>query len=149
MGTSLKDIVYDFGGGIPNGKQLKAVHFGGPMGGSIPASLIDNPLDFDVLTKLGASLGAGDMLILDEDICMVDLAKFFLEFLSGESCGKCVPCREGIRQMLKILTNITTGKGKEGDNRASGGFSRGGQRSSSLLVGQECRKTVIEHVKVL
>ncbi len=115
MGTSLKDIVYDFGGGIPNGKQLKAVHFGGPMGGSIPASLIDNPLDFDVLTKLGASLGAGDMLVLDEDICMVDLARFFLEFLSGESCGKCVPCREGIRQMLKILTNISTGKGKEGD----------------------------------
>ena len=115
MGTSLKDIIFDLGGGIPNGKQLKAIHFGGPMGGSIPASLIDTPLDFDALAKLGASLGAGDMLVLDEDTCMVEIAKFFLEFLSGESCGKCVPCREGIRQMLKILTNLTAGKGKEGD----------------------------------
>jgi len=115
MGTSLKEIVYDFGGGIPSGKQLKAIHFGGPMGGSIPESLIDNPLDFDVLSKLGASLGAGDMLVLDEDTCMVEIARFFLEFLSGESCGKCVPCREGIRQMLRILTNITKGKGQAGD----------------------------------
>lgn len=115
MGTSLREIIYDFGGGIPNGKKLKAVHFGGPMGGSIPESLIDNPLDFDVLAKLGTSLGAGDMLVLDEDTCMVEVARYFLEFLSGESCGKCVPCREGIRQMLKILTNITKGKGKEGD----------------------------------
>lgn len=115
MGTSIKEIIYDFGGGIPNGKKLKAIHFGGPMGGSIPESLIDNPLDFDVLKKLGTSLGAGDMLVLDEDNCMVNVARYFLEFLSGESCGKCVPCREGIRQMLRILTNITKGKGKEGD----------------------------------
>lgn len=115
MGTSLKEIIYNFGGGIPNGKKLKAVHFGGPMGGSIPESLIDSPLDFDVLSKLGTSLGAGDMLVLDEDNCMVETARYFLDFLSGESCGKCVPCREGIRQMLKTLTDITDGKGKEGD----------------------------------
>lgn len=115
MGTSLKEIIYNFGGGIPNGKKLKAVHFGGPMGGSIPESLIDSPLDFDVLSKLGTSLGAGDMLVLDEDNCMVEVARYFLDFLSGESCGKCVPCREGIRQMLKTLTDITDGKGKEGD----------------------------------
>ncbi|MFZ5651788.1 MAG: NADH-ubiquinone oxidoreductase-F iron-sulfur binding region domain-containing protein [Bacillota bacterium] len=115
MGTSLREIIYDFGGGIPNGKKLKAVHFGGPMGGSIPESLIDSPLDFDVLAKLGSTMGAGDMLVMDEDICMVNIARYFLDFLSGESCGKCVPCREGIRQMLKILTNITKGKGKEDD----------------------------------
>ncbi|SHI64393.1 NADH:ubiquinone oxidoreductase, NADH-binding subunit (chain F) [Desulfosporosinus lacus DSM 15449] len=115
MGTSLRDIVYDFGGGIPKGKKLKAIHFGGPMGGTIPESLIDNPLDFDVLSKLGASMGAGDMLMMDEDTCLVEVARYFLEFLSGESCGKCVPCREGIRQMLNILTNMTKGKGVEGD----------------------------------
>ncbi|TDA67011.1 MAG: NADH-quinone oxidoreductase subunit F [Clostridia bacterium] len=115
MGTSLREIVYDMGGGIPDGKKLKAVHFGGPMGGSIPESLIDTPLDFDALTKLGAPMGAGGMLVMDEDTCMVDVARYFLDFLAGESCGKCVPCREGIRQMLKILTNITEGKGREGD----------------------------------
>ncbi len=115
MGTSLKEIVYDFGGGIPNGKKLKAIHFGGPMGGTIPESLIDNPLDFDVLSKLGASMGAGDMLIMDEDTCLVEVARYFIDFLSGESCGKCVPCREGIRQMLNILTDMTKGKGREGD----------------------------------
>ncbi|MCL6447791.1 MAG: NAD(P)H-dependent oxidoreductase subunit E [Armatimonadetes bacterium] len=115
LGTPLKEIVYGIGGGIPNGKKLKAVHFGGPMGGSLPESLIDTPLDFDALAKLGAPMGAGAMLVIDEDTCMVDLARHFLEFLAGESCGKCVPCREGIRQMLKILTRITKGKGKEGD----------------------------------
>jgi len=115
MGTSLRKIVYDIGGGIPNGKKLKAVHFGGPMGGSIPESLIDTPLDFDELAKVGAPMGAGGLLVMDEDTNMVDVVRFFLNFLTNESCGKCVPCREGIRQMLKILTNISEGKGKEGD----------------------------------
>jgi NADP-reducing hydrogenase subunit HndC len=115
FGTTIREIVYDIGGGIPKGKKLKAVHFGGPMGGSIPESLLDTPLDFDELSKLGASIGAGSMLVLDEDTSMVDLARYFLHFLSNESCGKCVPCREGIRQMLRILNNICDGKGKEGD----------------------------------
>jgi len=115
MGTTLREIVYDIGGGIPNGKKLKAVHFGGPMGGSIPASLLDTPLDFDALAKLGAPIGAGGMFVMDEDTHMVEVARFFLNFLTNESCGKCVPCREGIRQMLKILTQISEGKGKEGD----------------------------------
>jgi len=115
MGTTLREIVYDIGGGIPNGKKLKAVHFGGPMGGSIPASLLDTPLDFDALAKLGAPIGAGGMFVMDEDTPMVEVARFFLNFLTNESCGKCVPCREGIRQMLKILTQISEGKGKEGD----------------------------------
>ena len=115
FGTTIKEIVYGIGGGIPEGKKLKAVHFGGPMGGSIPESLIDTPLDFDELAKLGAPIGAGSMLVLDEDTDMVDVTRYFLKFLSDESCGKCAPCREGIRQMLKILNNICDGKGKEGD----------------------------------
>jgi NADP-reducing hydrogenase subunit HndC len=115
FGTSVRDIVYGIGGGIPNGKKLKAVHFGGPMGGSIPQSLIDTPLDFDELAKLGAPIGAGGMLVLDEETSMVEVIRYFLNFLSDESCGKCVPCREGIRQMLKILTRISEGKGREGD----------------------------------
>lgn len=115
FGTTIREIVYDIGGGIPNGKKLKAVHFGGPMGGSIPESLLDTPLDFDELSKLGASIGAGSMLVLDEDTSMVDITRYFLDFLTNESCGKCVPCREGIRQMLKILTNICDGEGRKGD----------------------------------
>lgn len=115
MGTPLRTIVYDIGGGVPGGKAAKAVHFGGPMGGSIPASLIDAPLDFDELAKLGAPIGAGGLLVMDEDTDMVDVARYFLEFLTNESCGKCVPCREGMRQTLKVLTNITKGKGSEGD----------------------------------
>ncbi|MGD2245190.1 MAG: NADH-ubiquinone oxidoreductase-F iron-sulfur binding region domain-containing protein [Candidatus Aminicenantes bacterium] len=115
FGTTVREIVYGIGGGIPKGKKLKAVHFGGPMGGCIPESLLDTPLDFDELAKLGAPIGAGSMLVLDEDTSMVDLAGYFLNFLTNESCGKCVPCREGIRQMLKILDNISDGKGREGD----------------------------------
>jgi NADH-quinone oxidoreductase subunit F len=115
FGTTIREIVYDIGGGIPGGKKLKAVHFGGPMGGSIPGSLLDTPLDFDELAKLGAPIGAGGMLVLDEDTKMVDVTRYFLNFLKEESCGKCVPCREGIHQMLKILISISEGKGRSGD----------------------------------
>ncbi len=115
FGTTLREIVYDIGGGIPNGKKLKALHFGGAMGGSIPESLIDTPLDFDALKKVGAPMGAGALLVMDEDTNMVDATRFFLDFLTNESCGKCVPCREGIRQMIKILDRIREGKGKAGD----------------------------------
>lgn len=115
FGTTLRELVYDIGGGVPNGKKLKAIHFGGPMGGSIPEKLLDTPLDFDELSKLGAPIGAGGLLVLDEDTNMVEKTRFFLDFLVNESCGKCVPCREGIRQMAKILTRISEGDGKEGD----------------------------------
>ncbi len=115
FGTTIREIVYDIGGGIPKGKKLKAVHFGGPMGGSIPERLLDTPLDFDELAKLGAPIGAGGMLVLDEDASMVDVSRYFLNFLTNESCGKCVPCREGIRQMLKIVTRVSDGKGRHGD----------------------------------
>jgi NADH-quinone oxidoreductase subunit F len=115
FGTTLREIVYDIGGGIPHGKKLKALHFGGAMGGSIPESLIDTPLDFDALKKVGAPMGAGALLVMDEDTNMVDATRFFLDFLTNESCGKCVPCREGIRQLIKILDRIREGKGRPGD----------------------------------
>ncbi len=115
MGTTLRDIIYKIGGGIPGGKKFKAVQTGGPSGGCIPEELLDLEVGFDELTKAGSMMGSGGMIIMDEDTCMVDVARYFLEFLTDESCGKCVPCREGMRQMLKILTNITRGKGKEGD----------------------------------
>jgi NADH-quinone oxidoreductase subunit F len=115
FGTTIREIVYDIGGGIPNGKKLKAVHLGGPMGGAIPESLVDTPLDFDELAKLGAAIGAGSMLVLDEDSRMVDIVRYFLAFLSEESCGKCVPCREGVRQLLKVVTRVSEGRGRKGD----------------------------------
>jgi len=115
MGITLKDIIYKIGGGIPGDKRFKAVQTGGPSGGCIPEELLDLEVDFDELTKAGSMMGSGGMIVMDEDTCMVDVAKYFLDFLTDESCGKCVPCREGLRQMHKILTNITAGNGKTGD----------------------------------
>ena len=115
MGMTLKEIIYDIGGGIPGGKRFKAVQTGGPSGGCIPESLLNLPVDFDELTKVGSMMGSGGMIVMDENSCMVDIAKYFLTFLEEESCGKCVPCREGIKRMREILTDITEGKGKEGD----------------------------------
>ncbi|HHT47388.1 MAG TPA: NADH-quinone oxidoreductase subunit NuoF [Firmicutes bacterium] len=115
MGMTLRDIIYKIGGGIPGDKKFKAVQTGGPSGGCLPEALLDLQVGFDELTRAGSMMGSGGMIVMDEDTCMVDVARYFLEFLTDESCGKCVPCREGVRQMLKILTNITQGKGKEGD----------------------------------
>jgi len=115
MGISLREIIYDIGGGIPNGKKFKAVQTGGPSGGCIPESMLDLPVDFDELTKVGSMMGSGGMIVMDENTCMVDIAKYFVSFLEGESCGKCVPCREGLKRMSQILTDITQGKGKDGD----------------------------------
>jgi NADH:ubiquinone oxidoreductase subunit F (NADH-binding)/(2Fe-2S) ferredoxin len=115
MGVSLREIIYDIGGGIPGGKMFKAVQTGGPSGGCIPEQLIDLPVDFDRLTEAGSMMGSGGMIVMDENTCMVDVAKYFVDFLQEESCGKCVPCREGIKRMHEILEDITTGKGKEGD----------------------------------
>ena len=115
MGTSLRTIIYDIGGGIPNRRKLKAVQMGGPSGGCIPESLIDTPVDYESITKTGAIMGSGGMVVIDETSCMVNLAKFFLEFTQDESCGKCTPCRIGTKVMLDILKNICEGKGAEGD----------------------------------
>jgi len=115
MGVSLKDIIYGIGGGIPEGKKFKAVQTGGPSGGCIPEKLLDLPVDFDELDKAGSMMGSGGMIIMDENTCMVDIAKYFVNFLEGESCGKCLPCREGLKRMSQILTDITEGRGQEGD----------------------------------
>ena len=115
MGITLREIIYDIGGGIPNGKKFKAVQTGGPSGGCIPESLLDLPVDFDELAKVGSMMGSGGMIVMDENTCMVDIAKYFLTFLEGESCGKCVPCREGVKRMREILTDITDGRGNDGD----------------------------------
>jgi len=115
MGTTIRTMIYDIGGGIPNGKKFKAVQTGGPSGGCIPASLIDTPIDYDNLLELGSMMGSGGFIVMDEDTCMVDIAKFFLEFTVDESCGKCSPCRIGTKRMYEILDRITKGKGQPGD----------------------------------
>jgi len=111
MGTTLRHIIYDIGGGIPNGKKFKAAQTGGPSGGCIPASLMDTEVDYDNLTAIGCMMGSGGLIVMDEDTCMVDMAKFFLEFTVDESCGKCTPCRVGTKRLLEMLDKITEGKG--------------------------------------
>jgi NADP-reducing hydrogenase subunit HndC len=115
MGMTLRQIIYDIGGGIPKGKKFKAVQTGGPSGGVIPESLIDTPVDYDELTKAGSMMGSGGMIVMDEDNCMVDIARYFLNFLTDESCGQCIPCRLGIHEMLNILNRITSGQARPGD----------------------------------
>ena len=115
MGTSLRTIIYDIGGGIPKKKRFKAVQTGGPSGGCIPEQFLDLGVDFDELTEVGSIMGSGGMIVMDQDTCMVDIARYFLDFLKEESCGQCNPCREGIKQMLEILTDICAGQGREGD----------------------------------
>ncbi len=115
MGITLREIVYDIGGGVLDGKQLKAVQTGGPSGGFIPAAMIDLPVDYESLAQAGSIMGSGGMVVVDEDTCMVDMTRFFLSFTQSESCGKCIPCRWGTKQMLDILEDITGGRGREGD----------------------------------
>ncbi len=115
MGKPLRDIIYDIGGGCPGGKEFKAVQTGGPSGGCIPASLIDTSVDYESLAQAGAIMGSGGMVVMDENTCMVEMARYFLNFTQEESCGKCVPCRVGTKRMLEILERIVDGKGEEGD----------------------------------
>jgi NADH-quinone oxidoreductase subunit F len=115
MGIGLRDVIYKIGGGIPGGKAFKAVQTGGPSGGCIPEERLDLEVDFDALTEAGSMMGSGGMIVMDEDTCMVDVARYFIDFLTDESCGKCVPCREGLRQMHRILTRITEGRGRPSD----------------------------------
>jgi len=136
MGITLRDIVYKIGGGIPGGKRFKAVQTGGPSGGCIPEERLDLKVDFDELTKAGSMMGSGGMIVMDEDTCMVDVARYFVNFLTDESCGKCVPCREGLRQMRKILTNITEGKGREGDVERLAELSEIAKEASLCALGK-------------
>ena len=136
MGITLRDIVYKIGGGIPDGKRLKAVQTGGPSGGCIPEDRLDLEVGFDELTEAGSMMGSGGMIVMDEDTCMVDVARYFIGFLTDESCGKCVPCREGLRQMHKILTNICEGRGKAGDLDALRALSEVAEEASLCALGK-------------
>jgi NADH-quinone oxidoreductase subunit F len=147
MGTSLRDIIFKIGGGIPGGKRFKAVQTGGPSGGCIPEQLLDLPVGFDELTQAGSMMGSGGMIVMDEATCMVDVSRYFIDFLTDESCGKCVPCREGMRQMLKILTNITRGKGKEGDIKLLEELSETAQEAALCALGKSSPNPFLSTLK--
>jgi len=147
MGITLRKIIYDIGGGIPNGKKFKAVQTGGPSGGCIPESQLDIPVDFDELKKAGSMMGSGGMIVMDEDTCMVDIAKYFVKFLSQESCGKCTPCREGLRQMLRILNDVTAGKATEKDIQLLEELSEVVKEASLCALGRTAPNPVLSTLK--
>ncbi|MGQ9545671.1 MAG: NADH-quinone oxidoreductase subunit NuoF [Dehalococcoidia bacterium] len=143
MGTPLSTVIFDIGGGIPRGKLFKAVQTGGPSGGCIPARFLDYPVEYETLARLGSIMGSGGMVVLDETTCMVEVARYFLSFTQAESCGKCVPCRLGTRQMLQILTRITQGKGREQDIETLLTIARTVKECSLCGLGQTCPNPVL------
>jgi len=147
MGITLREIVYDIGGGIRNNKRFKAVQTGGPSGGCLPESLLDLPVDFDELTKSGSMMGSGGMIVMDQDTCMVDVARYFLNFLQDESCGKCIPCREGIKQILVILNRICEGEGKERDLQRLVELGNAVQDSSLCALGGSAANPLLTTIK--
>jgi len=147
MGTTLREIIYEIGGGIPNGKKFKAAQTGGPSGGCIPASLIDTKVDYDSLIAIGSMMGSGGMIVMDEDNCMVDIAKFFLEFTVDESCGKCTPCRIGTRRMLEILQRIVDGKGEDGDIERLEELAQTIKSTSLCALGQTAPNPVLSTLR--
>jgi NADH-quinone oxidoreductase subunit F len=147
MGVTLKQIIYDIGGGIKQGKKFKAVQTGGPSGGVLPADKLDLAVDFDRLTKAGSMMGSGGMIVMDEDNCMVDVAKYFISFLQEESCGKCVPCREGLKRMLEILNKITDGKGEESDMQTLDDLSQLLNDGSLCGLGNTAQNPVLSTIK--
>ncbi len=147
MGISLKKIIYEIGGGIKDGKKFKAVQTGGPSGGCIPADMLDLPIDFDTLTKAGSIMGSGGMIVMDEETCMVDVARYFLQFTQEESCGKCVPCRVGTREMVNILTRITEGHGQEGDIKRLEDLAQTIKNGSLCGLGQTAPNPVLTTIR--
>ena len=147
MGTTLREVVEEIGGGVPNGKKFKAAQTGGPSGGCIPASLIDTPIDYDNLVKIGSMMGSGGLIVMDEDDCMVDIAKFFLEFTVDESCGKCVPCRVGTVRLLEILEKITDGNGTLEDIDKLEELSEYIKSASLCALGQTAPNPVLSTLK--
>ncbi len=143
MGTTLRTIIYKIGGGIPGGKEFKAAQTGGPSGGCIPAKYLDIEMDYDNLTAIGSMMGSGGLIVMDEDTCMVDIAKFYLEFTVDESCGKCVPCRVGTRRLLELLTKICDGKGEDGDLEKIKDIAEHMKRSSLCALGQSAPNPVL------
>jgi len=147
MGMTLRQLIYDIGGGIPKGKKFKAVQTGGPSGGVIPERYIDTPIDFDELTKLGSMMGSGGTVVMDEDTCMVDTARYFISFCCEESCGKCIPCREGLRMLKEILTDICEGKGQEGDIEAIEDIAKVMQDASLCALGTTAANPALTTLK--
>jgi len=147
MGIPLKEVIYDIGGGIENGRKLKAVQTGGPSGGCIPAHMADTTLDYESLGKVGSIMGSGGMVVLDETDCMVNVAKYFLQFTQSESCGKCVPCRVGTKRLLEILTRITEGRGREGDIELLETLSSDVKTSSLCGLGQSAPNPVLSTIR--
>ena len=147
MGTTLREIVEEIGGGIPGGKKFKAAQTGGPSGGCIPAECIDTPIDYDSLLAIGSMMGSGGMIILDEDTCMVDIAKFYLEFTADESCGKCTPCRIGTKRLLQLLTKITEGKGEPEDLDKIEELAAHMKQSSLCALGQSAPNPVLSTLR--
>jgi len=143
MGITMREIVYDIGGGIKNNKKFKAVQTGGPSGGCLPAQLLDLPIDYQSLIKAGSMMGSGGMIVMDEENCMVDVARYFLNFTQEESCGKCVPCRVGTKQLVEILSRITQGKGKEGDIKTLRDLSKTIKSTSLCGLGQTAPNPVL------
>jgi len=146
MGMTLREIIYDIGGGIPNGREFKAVQTGGPSGGCLPKQYLDTQIDYDSLAKAGSIMGSGGMIVIDEDSCMVALARFFIEFTQDESCGKCTPCREGTKRMYDILTRITEGKGQPGDIEKLERLGEMIKRASLCGLGQSAPNPVLSTI---
>ena len=147
MGTTLREVVEEIGGGIPNGKKFKAAQTGGPSGGCIPAKYIDTPIDYDNLVALGSMMGSGGLIVMDEDTCMVDISKFYLEFTVDESCGKCTPCRVGTKRLLQILEKITSGKGEMEDIDKLEELANHMKSSSLCALGQSAPNPVLSTLK--
>jgi len=147
MGTTLRHIIFNIGGGIKGGKRFKAVQTGGPSGGCLPEQFLDLPVDFDALTKTGSMMGSGGMIVMDEDTCMVDVARYFLNFLKEESCGKCTPCREGIRQMLGVLDRISAGEGRPEDIELLEDVGQGVADASLCALGGTAPNPVLTTIK--
>jgi len=147
MGMTLRELIYDIGGGIPHGRKFKAVQTGGPSGGVIPEQHLDTPIDFDELTKLGSMMGSGGTVVMDEDTCMVDTARYFITFCCEESCGKCIPCREGLRMLREILTDICEGRGEEGDIEAIEDIAQVMQDASLCALGTTAANPALSTLK--
>ena len=147
IGVTIKDVVYDIGGGIPQGREFKAVQMGGPSGGCVPKQFLNLPIDYDTLQRIGAIMGSGGMVVMDENNCMVEIARFFLSFTQSESCGKCAPCRLGTTQLLKILTKITDGEGRMEDIQAIKDLGETITATSLCGLGQTCAKPAISTLK--
>ena len=147
MGTTLREIIYDIGGGIPGNKEIKAIQTGGPSGGCLPKDYLDTTVDYETLQEAGSIMGSGGMIVMDNDSCMVNIAKFFLEFTQNESCGKCTPCREGTKRMLEILERITEGRGTEQDIENLERLGNMIKKSSLCGLGQSAPNPVLSTIK--